>query len=234
MIANIIEADQGESFAASIKVKTENTLRILIVDDHAIVRHGLKFLLLNEFKSAVIAEAENGDKAVELVRKHAWDIVVLDLSLPGCSGLDILKRMIALRPGMAVLVLSMYSEDQYAIRVLKEGAAGYLSKECGGEEIIHVIKKALAGQKHISSSLAEKLALNLGNCRQGKPHETLSSREDQVLRLIGAGKSIKEIGFELGLSNRTVSTYRTRLLGKMNLGTNADLIRYALFNQLVD
>jgi len=230
----MIEADRGESSATNAEPKAEKTLRVLIVDDHAIVRLGLKQLVLNEFKCAAVDEAENGDKAIELVRKHAWDLVMLDLTMPGCSGIEVLKSMINLRPRTVVLVLSMHPEDHFAIRVLKEGAAGYITKDSGSEEITGAIRKVLTGQKYVSNSLAEKLAMSLGNGNQGKPHEGLSSREDQVMRMIGSGKSVKEIGFELGLSGRTVSTYRARLLEKMNLGTNAEIIRYALLNHLIE
>jgi len=227
--ANFIESGASDTVETGHK-----SIRILVVDDHVVVRVGLKQLIASEFKAAVFGEAENGDKALELVRKQSWDVVLLDITMPGSSGIDVLKKMLTFRPGLPILILSMHPEDTYATCVLKQGAAGYVVKNSGGEELINAVRKALAGQKYVSNSLAEKLALNLGNPADNKPHEALSSRESQVLRLLGTGKSVKEISFELGLSGRTISTYRARLLEKMKFGTNAEIIRYTLLNHLVE
>lgn len=209
-------------------------IRILIVDDHSIIRKGLKQILADEFTAAVFGEANDGNEALELVWKQAWDIVLLDISMPGKSGLDVLKQIVSAQPNMAVLVLSMHPEDQYAVRVLKTGAAGYITKNTASEEVVGAVHKVLAGGKYVSAALAENLATSL-NAPAGKlTHEVLSDREYQVLRLIATGKSVKEIGYELSLSVKTISTYRTRIMEKMKLKTNADIIRYAVHEKLVD
>ncbi|RPI50405.1 MAG: DNA-binding response regulator, partial [Chloroflexi bacterium] len=168
------------------------------------------------------------------VRAETWDVVVLDISMPDRSGLDILKQIRSERPKLPVLVLSMYSEDQYAIRVLKAGASGYLTKDSAADELVKAIRKVVSGGRYVSPLLAEKLAFEIGDDSSRLPHEALSDREFQVLRMIAAGKSVKEIAAELSLSVKTVSTYRARLLEKMNLGTNAELIHYAIQNNLID
>lgn len=209
-------------------------IRILITDDHSIIRKGLKQILADAFGTAVFGEASDGNEALEQVWKHAWDIVLLDISMPGKSGLDVLRQMVEAQPNMAVLVLSMHPEDQYAVRVLKSGAAGYITKNTASEEVVGAVQKVLAGGKYVSASLAEALASNL-NAPAGTPtHEILSDREYQVLRLIAGGKTVKEIAFDLSLSVKTISTYRTRIMEKMKLKTNADLIRYAVHAKLVD
>jgi two-component system invasion response regulator UvrY len=209
-------------------------IHFLIVDDHAIIRQGLKQILADAFEKAVFGEAENGNEALEKVWKQKWDVVLLDLTMPGKSGLDVLKQMAEAQPNMAVLVLSMHPEDQYAVRVLKTGASGYITKNTASEEVVGAIKKVLTGGKYVSPALAETLATSL-NARAGKsPHEVLSDREYQVMRLIAVGKSVKEIAFELTLSVKTISTYRTRVMEKMKLKTNADIIRYAVHEKLVD
>jgi len=209
-------------------------IRMLIVDDHVIIRRGLKQILADAFSKSEFGEANNGTEALEQIEKHQWDVVLLDITMPGKGGLDVLKQMVNAQPNMAVLVLSMHPEDQYAVRVLKTGAAGYLTKNTASEEVVGAVKKVLAGGKYVSAALAEELAANLNAPAAKSAHETLSDREFQVMRLIALGKSVKEIGFELSLSVKTISTYRTRVLAKMKLKTNADIIRYAVHERLVE
>ena len=182
----------------------------------------------------VAGEATNGQEVLDKVRAEAWDIVVLDISMPDRSGLDILKELQSERPKLPVLVLSMYSEDQFAVRVLKAGARGYLAKDTAPDDLVKAIRKVVSGGTYVSAFLAEKLAFAIGTDSSKLPHETLSDREFQVLRLIAAGKSVKEIAAELYLSVKTVSTYRARLLLNMKLETNAELIHYAIQNGLID
>jgi two-component system invasion response regulator UvrY len=208
-------------------------IRVLIADDHAVVRQGLKQILGDTPEMLVAGEAINGQDVLGKVRAEAWDVVVLDISMPDRSGLDILKQLRSERPGLPVLVLSMYSEDQYAMRVLKAGASGYLTKDSAPDELVKAIRKVVSGGRYVSPLLAEKLAFEMGADSSKLPHETLSDREFQVLRLLAAGKSVGEIAAELSLSVKTISTYRARMLEKMNLGTNAELIRYAIQNRLI-
>jgi two-component system invasion response regulator UvrY len=209
-------------------------IRALIADDHAVVRQGLKQILGDTPEMLVAGEATNGQEVLDKVRAEPWDVVVLDISMPDRSGLDVLKQLRSERPKLPVLVLSMHSEDQYAVRVLKAGASGYLTKDSAPDELVKAIRKVVSGGRYVSSFLAEKLAFEIGTDSSRLPHETLSDREFQVLRLIAAGKSVTEIAAELYLSVKTVSTYRARMLEKMNLGTTAELIHYALQNHLID
>jgi len=209
------------------------SLRVLIADDHSIVRRGLKQLLIDEFGSIQVGEAANARELLEIAAKSAWDIVLLDITMPGPSGLDVLKQLKDTCPAARVLVLSMHPEEQYAVRVLKAGAAGYVTKNTAAEVVPNAIRKVLAGGIYVSNALAEDLAQSLAGPSSKTPQENLSDREFQVLRLIGGGKSVKEIAFELSLSVKTVSTYRTRLLHKLNLSGTAELIRYALKEGLV-
>jgi len=209
-------------------------IRVLIADDHAVVRQGLKQILGDTPEMLVAGEAINGQEVLDKVRAEAWDVVVLDISMPDRSGLDILKELQSERPKLPVLVLSMYSEDQFAVRVLKAGARGYLTKDSAPDELVKAVRKVVSGGTYVSAFLAEKLAFEIGTDSNKLPHEALSDREFQVLRLIAAGKSVKEIAAELYLSVKTVSTYRARLLQKMNLETNAELIHYAIQNHLID
>jgi len=212
----------------------DRPIHFLVVDDHSIIRQGMKQILADAFSNAVFGEADNGYEALKKIPEKPWDIVLLDISMPGGSGLDVLKQLIEARPGMAVLVLSMHPEDQFALRVLKAGAAGYVTKNTASEEVVGAIKKVLAGGKYISSTLAESLVTGLSAGPAKFPHESLSERESQVMRLIALGKSAKEIAADLNLSVKTVSTYRTRILEKMKLKTNADIIRYAMQEKLVE
>lgn len=209
-------------------------IRVLIADDHAVVRQGLKQILGDTPTMLVAGEATNGQEVLAKVRAETWDVVVLDISMPDRNGLDVLKELKAERPKLPVLMLSMYPEDQYAMRALKAGASGYLAKDSAADELVRAIQRVVAGGRYVSPHLAEKLAFEIGADSSKLPHETLSDREFQVLRLIAAGKSAKDIAAELSLSVKTVSTYRARLLEKMGLGSNAELIHYAIQNHLVD
>jgi two-component system, NarL family, invasion response regulator UvrY len=209
-------------------------MKVLITDDHAVLRRGLRQILEDGFGKIQFGEAANAGEAIAHVAKEHWDLVVLDITMPGRSGLDALKEIKALKPNMRVLVLSVHSEDQFAVRVLKAGASGFLNKDSAPEELVKAVRKVLAGGRYVSASLAEKLAFNLDHPSDLMPHQKLSDREFQVLRMIGSGKTVSEIAEELGLSVKTVSTYRARILEKMNLNTNAELTRYAFENKLVE
>jgi two-component system, NarL family, invasion response regulator UvrY len=209
-------------------------IRVLIADDHAILRRGLKEILVRELKSVVCGEAGDAQQLVTEVLKQDWDILILDVNMPGRSGLDVLQDLKEIRPILPVLVLSMHPEDQMGKRVLKAGASGYMNKESAPEELIKAIRKVLAGGTYVSPALAERLATDLRE-DSGRPlHENLSDREFEVLRLIASGKTTSQIAEVLHLSLPTVSTYRARILEKLNMTTTAELIRYALRNRLVD
>jgi two-component system, NarL family, invasion response regulator UvrY len=209
--------------------------RILIADDHAIVREGLKQILAETGDMVVAGEATNGQEVLDKVMENNYDVVLLDISMPGRNGLDILKQLKVEKPGLSVLILSMYAEEQYAMRALRAGAAGYMTKEGAPDELVQALRKVSQGRKYISPTLAEKLALNLeGGDQQNPPHENLSDREYQVFCMIASGKMIKEIADELALSVKTVSTYRSRILEKMGLKNNAALTHYAIQNKLVE
>jgi len=209
-------------------------IRVLIADDHAILRRGLIEILTREFKDAVYGEAENAQQTLAQVQGHDWDLVILDVSMPGRSGVDVLGDLKGMRPKLPVVVLSMHPEDQYGKRVLKAGASGYMNKDSAPEELIKAIRRVLAGGRYVSPSLAEVLALDLGRGGDQPLHARLSDRELEVLRLMGSGKSVSEIAEVLHLSATTVSTYRARILEKMRLRTTAELMNYALRNQLAD
>lgn len=209
-------------------------IKILIADDHAIVREGLKQILSENPDLVVVAEASTGQEVLEKISKNDLDLVVLDIAMPGRGGLDILKEIKTQRPRLAVLMLSMYPEEQYAVRVLKSGASGYLTKESAPAELVKAIRQISQGKKYISPSLAEKLAIDLEISPDRPPHETLSDREYQVMCMIASGKTLREIADGLSLSIKTISTYRSRILEKMNMKTNAELTHYAIKNRLVD
>jgi DNA-binding NarL/FixJ family response regulator len=211
----------------------ETVIRVLVADDHAIVRRGLKLILSEEFERVVVGEAQNGKELIEQIEKDDWEVVVLDITMPGRSGLDLLKEIKRLRPQLPVLILSMHSEDQFAVRAFKAGAAGYMTKEKAPEELVKAIKKVLAGGKYVSATLAETLVSGLEVDTDKPAYESLSEREYQVLRMIASGKTVKEIADELSLSMKTISTYRTRILEKLRMRTNAELTYYALANKLV-
>ncbi len=208
-------------------------ITVLIVDDHTIVRQGLKQILAETSDVVVTAEAQDGQEAIEKVRQNGYDVVLLDVAMPGADGLSVMRVLKQEKPSLAVLVLSAYPEEQYAVRFLKAGAAGYLTKESASDELILAIRKVAQGGKYVTQSLAERLAGSLALDAERPPHEALSNREYQVMRMIASGKTVGEIAEELSLSVKTVSTYRTRILKKLQLSNNADIIRYALTRGVV-
>ncbi len=209
-------------------------IKILIADDHAIVREGLKQILAETPDMIVADEASNGQELIAKMEKSEVDVVLLDISMPGRNGIEVLKQLKAERPRVSVLILSMYSEEQYAMRALRAGASGYLTKESAPDELIEAIRRVSKGRKYISPSVAEKLAVNLEPGTEKPPHEILSDREYQVMCMIASGKTVKEIGDELQLSVKTISTYRSRILEKLDLRNNAALTHYAIQNRLVE
>jgi len=209
-------------------------IRVVVVDDHAVVREGLKRIISENPGMAVTGEAGDGHEALKLIRGGACDVVLLDITMPNKSGLDVLKELHTEVPRLPVLVLSMHSEDQYAVRVLRAGAAGYLTKESAPAKLVQAIRKVVRGGKYVSPSLAEKLVSDLGTDTERPPHEVLSDREYQVLCLIASGKTVSEIGAELALSVKTISTYRVRILEKLRMKNNAEITRYANKERLVD
>ena len=208
-------------------------LRILIADDHAIIRKGLRQILLEEYPSAIIEEVGDAESAINKTITDSWDVIICDLSMPGRSGLDVVQHVKQNFPKLPVLILSIHPEEQYAIRALKAGAAGYLSKDAATEELVKAVQKILQGRKYISTSLAEIMASELDQDGSKQAHELLSDREFHVFKLIAGGKGVTEIAENLSLSITTVSTYRARILEKMDIKTNADMTRYALENKLI-
>ena len=209
-------------------------IKILIADDHAIVRAGLKQIVAETSDMIVADEASSGHEALNKVWKNDYDVVVLDITMPGINGLDVLKQLKSQMPELPVLVLSIHPEEQYAVRVLKAGASGYLTKESASDELIMAIRKVSIGRKYVTSSLAEKLAFDLETDVEKPLHETLSDREYQVICMIASGKTVNEIAEELFLSVKTVSTYRSRILEKMKMKSNAELTYYAIKHRLVE
>jgi two-component system invasion response regulator UvrY len=211
------------------------TIKVLIADDHAIVREGLRQILADSKDITVAGDAENGNDAVKLARKGESDVLLLDISMPDRSGIEVLKQIKKEAPQLAVLMLSMHREDLYAIRSLKAGAAGYLNKQSAPAELVDAIRQVAAGKKYISAALAQELANQVGDeNREVPPHETLSDREYQTLVMIASGKTVSDIAAELTLSVKTISMYRSRLLQKMKLRHNAELTHYAIKNHLVE
>src|ERR1043165_8192326 len=209
-------------------------LNVLIADDHAVVRRGLKQILEETPDIVVSGEANNHRKVLQQLNARKWDVLVLDITMPGRSGLDILKEVKQLSPKLPVLVLSMHAEEQFASRVLKAGAAGYLPKESAPEELVKAIRKVHAGGRYVSASPAEKLLYMFDPGGDQMPHETLSDREYEVLRLIASGKTVTQIAEQVHLSVKTISTYRTRVLEKMRMQSSAELTHYAIKNGLVE
>ena len=209
-------------------------IKVLIADDHAILRRGLQEILAREIEGVVCGEAKDAQEVLAKVQSDHWDLVILDLSMPGRSGLDVIRDIKAMRPKLPILVLSMHSEDQYGKRILKAGASGYMNKESAPEELIKAIRKVLARGRYVSPALAEKLAWDLNEDVTRPVHETLSDREFEVLRMIASGKTVTQIAEQLHLSVATVSTYRARILDKMKMTTTAQIMHYALSNHLVD
>jgi two-component system, NarL family, invasion response regulator UvrY len=209
-------------------------IRILVADDHAVVRQGVKQILADVQDMAVKDEAQNGAETLEKVLQHDYDVVLLDISMPGRSGLEVLEDIKNQRPKLAVLILSMHPEEQYAVRALRAGASGYLTKASAPNELIGAIRKVAGGGKYVTSSLAEKLADELEMDTQKLPHERLSNREHEVMLKLAEGKSVSDIAAELCLSVKTISTYRTRIMAKMGMKKNAELTLYAVHNKLIN
>jgi len=207
--------------------------RALIVDDHTITRAGLRRILSDTAQSILVGEAANGAEAMELVLSQQWDIVMLDISLPDRSGLEVLKAIKKARPALPVLVLSMYPVDQYALRVLRAGGAGYLTKESAPDQLLEAVRRITSGMRYITPEVAECIAQDWNRNPVQSVHETLSDREFEVMRLIASGKSVGDIAKDLTLSVKTVSTYRTRVLQKLHLRHNAELTHYAVINNLI-
>ncbi|MFZ7115726.1 MAG: response regulator [Bacteroidota bacterium] len=208
-------------------------MNILLADDHSIVRRGLKEILLEEFPDANFQEASDGQELIRKMRGDKFDVIISDVSMPGKNGLEALKIIKSEAPAIPVLVLSIHPEELYAIRVLKAGASGYLTKESAPEELVKAVRMVMMGRKYITPSLAEKMASNFDNDFSKLPHELLSDRELDVLKSIASGKTVSEIAIELSLSVNTISTYRSRVLEKMNLKSNSELTFYAISNNLL-
>ena len=208
-------------------------MRILIADDHPMIRQGIKQLLVDEFPGSVVGEAQNCPEVLQLVRNGAWDLVVLDLAMPGGDGLEVLRQIKASHPKLPVLVMSMYTEDQFGVVVMREGAAGYLTKRADPDEMVKAIRKISQGSKYISSSLAEKLAHEIDKGSDKPRHKLLSTREYQVFIQLASGRTVDEIASELSISDKTVRQFRSRLLRKMRLKNNVELARYAMQNDLI-
>jgi DNA-binding NarL/FixJ family response regulator len=208
-------------------------INVLIADDHTVVRQGLKQILSEDPQLTVVGEAVDGNEVLTALETLKVDALVLDITMPGRNGLDVLKEVKRKRPTLPVLVLSMHPEDQFAIRILRAGAAGYITKESAPEELVGALRKVCSGGKYVSPQLAEKLAVFIEDKTTRPPHEKLSDREFEVLRMLALGKTVTEVAEELLLSVKTVSTYRSRVLEKMKMTSNADLTRYALQNELM-
>jgi two-component system, NarL family, invasion response regulator UvrY len=209
-------------------------MRVLIADDHEVVRTGVKQILADAYGKVTFGDALNAADLLARIAKERWDLVLLDINMPGRSGLEALVELKKLRPKLPVLVLSMFSEQEYALRTLKGGASGYVTKQSLGRDLVEAVKKALAGGRYITPALAELLAAELDSGQGRLPHETLSDREYEVMKLIAAGKSVKEIASQLHLGDKTIFTYRARLLEKLGAKSDVDVARYALQHQLVD
>jgi two-component system, NarL family, invasion response regulator UvrY len=209
-------------------------IRVLVADDHAVVRRGVVQILADSPHIVVAGEASCGSEVLRAVRENDYDIVLLDIAMPGGSGLEVLKQLHSLKPDVQVLILSMYPEKQYAMRALRAGAAGYLTKDSAPDELVDAIDRIARGDKYITRSLAQELASELGGNADKELHEALSDREYQVMRLLAAGNSVSEIAAQLSLSVKTVSTYRTRILEKLDLKTTAEIMHYALARGLVE
>ena len=209
-------------------------IKVLIADDHPVVRRGMKQILAEEPDVGLVGEAGTTQEALALLHKEKWDILVLDITMPGRGGLDLLGELKQVHPRVPVLIFSMHPEEQYGVRALRSGAAGYVSKQSAPTQLIQAIRQILSGRKYVSPILAEKLALEMDWNSQKHPHETLSDREHQVLCMIASGKTVSEIGKDLCLSIKTISTYRSRILLKMRMKNNAELTKYAIKNQLIE
>jgi two-component system, NarL family, invasion response regulator UvrY len=208
-------------------------MRILIADDHAIVRRGLREILLDEYPSSLIGDASDAEELLKRVFEEEWDLIISDVSMPGRSGLDALKQIKQAFPKLPVLIMSIYSEDQYAVRAFRAGASGYFNKNSIHEELFKAIESVRKGKKYITPAVAQKLAEAIPIDSTAQPHQLLSDREFEVFKLLASGKTVSEIAYQLSLSANTVSTYRSRILEKMNFHSNNELIRYALEQKLL-
>lgn len=209
-------------------------IRIVIADDHEIVRAGLKQIISDDEDMEVLGESNNGENLIELVKKNDYDVVLLDLKMQGISGIDVIKHIKIIKPNLPIIVLSMHAEDQYAVRTIKAGASGYLTKETAAENLVTAVRRVVGGGKYISPTLAETLADSIAGGGSDLPHVKLADREFQVMCMIASGKTVTEIGAELFLSVKTISTYRQRILEKMNMKNNSELTHYAIKNNLLD
>jgi len=209
-------------------------MNVLIADDHVVVRRGLRDILADEFSELHVREVCNGQEALEAVRRQTWDVVLLDIKMPGRGGLEVLEELKKLQPTTPVVVISAFPEQEYAVRAFRLGAAAYVSKEGASDELLAAVRKALSGGRYVTPALAEKLAAALSSEAPTSPHDGLSNRELEVLRLIAAGKTLKEVAAELHLSENTIATYRARISQKLGLNTNVEIARYAVRHQLVD
>jgi len=209
-------------------------IEILLVDDHTMFREGLKQILSRETDMRVVDEVGNGNEALDKIREHTYSVIVLDISMPGQTGWNVLTEIKLEQPDTPVLILSMHPEDQYGIRMLKAGASGYVSKESAAENLISAIRKVAGGGRYVSPALAEKLASTLDGHANQLPHQLLSAREFEVMCMLATGKSLKEIADALCLSEKTITTYRARILEKMQLRNNVELSHYAMENKLID
>jgi len=226
--------ESAMSVPSSVSDPGGNVIRVLVADDHPLIRSGLKQILAQEPDVAVLGEAEDSEQLLERIEEQVWDVVLLDITMPGRGGLDALREIRRRKPGLPVLVLSMHAEEQFAVRAIKAGASGYLSKTDPPIEIVRAIRKVVSGKKYVSATLAETLANAVERGSERPPHEALSDREFQVMSKLASGKTVSQIAAEISLSVKTVSTYRARVLEKMNMRTNAELTRYAIQNGLVD
>ncbi len=208
--------------------------RILLVDDHPVVRQGIKQVLSGAFHPALVGEAANAEEGMNEIRGNDWDVMVLDLTLPGASGLDLLKDLRRERPTLPVLVLSMHPPDQFARRAISAGASGYLTKDSAPTELVKAVSEVIAGRRYLNPAVIEELVMNQQPDREQRPHEVLSDREYQVLRMIASGLTVSQVALRLSLSVKTVSTYRARVLEKMNMKTTAELMHYGIQHNLID
>ncbi len=209
-------------------------IKVLIADDHTVVREGLKKIIEEASEVDTVAEVDNGLEALENLRKHDYDVVILDISMPGRNGIEVLKDIKELKPSLPVLILSMYPEDQFALRAIKAGASGYLTKKSASRDIRTAIREVYQGRKYISPELAQQMAYEFDESGHLPLHHQLSDREFEVMRLLASGKQVSDIAEELSLSVQSISTYRSRILEKMNMKNNAELMYYAIKNNLVD
>ncbi len=222
------------NLSIALKSGKVSVIRILVADDHPVIRRGIRQIISETDDIVVADEASNGWEVLEKVSNKEYDLLLLDLSMPGRDGMDVLKQLRNEKPALPVLILSIHPEEEYAVQALKAGASGYLTKESAPDELVAAIRKVSAGGKYVSHSLAEKLVSYVQSESQPLPHKILSGREYQVMRMIASGKRVSEIAAELSLSVKTISTYRTRILGKMKLKTNAELTHYALKSHLIE